>query len=402
MPTFAYTARAKKGQSQKGVRMANDQGALAKELALDGLFLITAQEVKGSEERKAVGGARIKRKDLVAFLLHLASYLESGVPILSALQDYNEPDKPKVNAAVEDLRRRVEGGASLSEAMALHPDLFTSLQVSMVRAGEATGRMDESLHEVIKLVEWEDQFMTQVKQASTYPLIVLGLIGSIILAVSILALPGVLKLLKEFNVPLPLVTRVFIVIGEFMTGWGLLLFPSPFLFFFGMKAALRKPAFRLAWDTKLLTVPVLGVLVTKLSLSRFANFFAAQYRAGIPIVQVLRECEGVTGNARLGLCVRQIREGVESGGGLAEMAQKVGYFPRLVIRMLAIGEEAGNLEQTLGKVSKYFDSEVNFAVKRIFQLMEPALMVFLAAILIFVAAAILLPIYTMIGGINAS
>jgi len=152
----------------------------------------------------------------------------------------------------------------------------------------------------------------------------------------------------------------------------------------------------------LLKLPVIGTLATKMALSRFANFFAAQYRAGIPIVQILHECEGITGNARLGLCVRQIREGVERGERLAIMAANVGYFPKLVVRMLAIGEEAGNLEQTLNKVCVYFDAEVQAAIKRIFQLLEPALMVLLAGILIFVASAILLPIYTMIGGINAS
>jgi type II secretory pathway component PulF len=332
----------------------------------------------------------------------VASYIEAGVSLLAALQDYREPDKPRLDAAVQDLRRRIEGGSSLSEAMEAHPSLFRPLQVSMVRAGETTGRLDEALHEVIKLVEWEENFSAQVKQASTYPLIVLGLIGLIILVVSIFALPAIIKLLREFNVPLPLVTRVFMFLSEFMVTWGWVVVLLPVLAYFGLQAALKGEAFRLWWDTRLLKLPLIGVLATKIALSRFANFFAAQYRAGIPIVKVLQECEGITGNARLGLCVRQIREGVEGGQRLADMAERVGYFPRLVVRMLAIGEEAGNLEQTLGKVSTYFDAEVNTAVKRIFQLMEPALMILLAGILIFVAAAILLPIYTMIGGINAS
>jgi len=402
MASFEYTARQRSGKSEKGVRTASDQGALAAELAAEGLFLIKAQVVSGAAQQHAVGRAKLKRKELVAFLLHLASYIEAGVPLLAALQDYREPDKPKLDAAVQDLRRRIEGGSSLSEAMEAHPSLFRSLQVSMVRAGETTGRLDEALHEVIKLVEWEETFSAQVKQASTYPLIVLGLIGLIILVVSIFALPAIIKLLREFNVPLPLVTRIFMFLSEFMVSWGWAVVLIPVLGFFGLKTALKGEAFRLWWDTRILKLPVIGVLATKIALSRFANFFAAQYRAGIPIVKVLRECEGVTGNARLGLCVRQIREGVEGGQRLADMAESVGYFPRLVVRMLAIGEEAGNLEQTLGKVSTYFDAEVNASVKRIFQLMEPALMIFLAGILIFVASAILLPIYTMIGGINAS
>lgn len=402
MATFEYQVRNRSGKTLKGLRVASDQGALAAQLAAEGLFLIKAQALAQSREKHGAGRLRFTRKELASFLLHLASYVESGVPLLAALQDYREPDKPKLDAAVQDLRRRIEGGSSLSEAMEAYPSLFKPIQVSMVRAGESTGRLDDAIHEVIKLVEWEENFAAQVKQASTYPLIVLGLIGLIIMAVSVFALPAIMKLLREFNVPLPLVTRIFMGMGQFMIHFGWLVVLLPVSIYVGIKLGLRRPAFRLWWDTRLLHLPVLGILITKISLSRFANFFAAQYRAGIPIVQVLRECETVTGNARLGLCVREIREGVERGESLAHMAGSVGYFPRLVVRMLGIGEEAGNLEQTLGKVCVYFDAEVNAAVKRIFQLLEPALMVLLACILVFVAAAILLPIYTMIGGINAS
>lgn len=402
MATFEFTARTRAGKTQKGIRTASDQALLAVELSSEGLFLLKAQALSQSKESHGKGRLRFTRKELASFLLHLASYVESGVPLLAALQDYREPDKPKLDAAVQDLRRRIEGGSSLSEAMEAYPSLFKPIQVSMVRAGETTGRLDEAIREVIKLVEWEEAFSAQVKQASTYPMIVLGLIGLIILAVSLFALPAILKLMRDFNIPLPLVTRIFMVLGDFMIRFGWLVVLAPFALYLALKSALRKPAFRLWWDTRLLHLPVVGILVTKIALSRFANFFAAQYRAGIPIVQVLRECEGVTGNARLGLCVRHIREGVERGESLAAMAASVGYFPRLVVRMLGIGEEAGNLEQTLNKVCVYFDAEVNASVKRIFQLMEPMLMVMLAAILVFVAAAILLPIYTMIGGINAS
>lgn len=401
MITFEFSARGRDGRTVNGIRGAVDERALAADLAQERLFLIKAREQRTRARAQGAKG-RFKRKELASFLLHVASYLEAGVPMMAALQDYREPEKPELDAAVQDLRRLLEGGASFSEAMDAYPNLFRPLHVSMVRAGERSGRLDESLREVIKLVEWEEAFTSQVKQASTYPLIVLTLIGLIILVVSLFALPAILKLLRDFNVALPLVTRIFMGIGDFIVQWGLAVVLIPVGFYLGLKAALRREDFRLWWDTRLLRLPVIGVLVTKMALSRFANFFAAQYRSGIPILQLLRECEGVTGNARLGLCVRQIREGVERGERLAVMAASIGYFPQLVVRMLAIGEEAGNLEQTMGKVCTYFDAEVQAAVKRIFQLLEPALMVFLAGILIFVAAAILLPIYTMIGGVNAS
>ncbi|HET8714419.1 MAG TPA: type II secretion system F family protein [Holophagaceae bacterium] len=401
MPQFSFQARTLDGKMLRGARAAESEAALAKELLAESALLVKAQPA--SELRPRLRGrARFKRKELAAFMVHLASYIEGGVPILAALQDYRIPERPALDAAVKEIRRRIEGGATLSDALEAQPGLFEPLQVSMIRAGEGSGKLDEALLEVVKLVEWEEDFAGQVKQASTYPLIVLGMIGLIVVVVSIFALPGILKLLEEFHVPLPLPTRIFMALGGFLAAWGWLVVLAPTAAVLLFRQALKRPAVRLWWDTRVLAMPVAGPLATKLGMSRFAAFFAAQYRAGVPIIQLLRECEGVTGNARLGVSVRAIREGVESGERIATMAATVGHFPPLVVRMLAIGEETGQLERTLGKVSSYFDAEVRAEVKRFFQLLEPALLVVLAAIVIFVAVSILLPIYTLIGGISGT
>lgn len=399
MPTFTFMAKASDGQVVRGMRMSSNEATLARELAMESLFLVKAESGQ-AVRTKSFRGPRLKRKELVAFLLHVGSYVEAGVPLLAALEDYRLPDQPEVDAAIQDLRRRIEGGSTFSEAMDAYPTLFTKLHSSMVRAGESTGRLDDAIREVVKLVEWEEDFVSQVKQASTYPLIVLAIVGLVILVVSTFALPIIIKLLKELNVPLPLPSRIFIAFGELAGSWGWLVLLVIIVGFVSFRLALRKPAVRLWWDTLILRLPLVGPLATKLALSRFSTFFAAQYRAGIPIIQVLKDCQEVTGNARLGECVRQIREGIEAGSRLAVMASRVGYFPALVVRMLAIGEEAGNLELTLGKVSTYFDAEVRAGIRRFFQLLEPMLMVTLAGVVLFVAVSILLPIYTLIGNIN--
>jgi type II secretory pathway component PulF len=402
MPSFAYRARARNGKTIRGIQVASDQAALARELAQTGHFLVAAELSQGEGQRFTFGSPKLKRKELIAFFLHIGSYVEAGVPLLAALEDYRVPEKPAVDAAIQDIRRRIEGGSTLSESLEAYPSLFKPLQVSMIRAGEGSGRLDESIREVVRLVEWEEEFNGLVKQAATYPMIVLGLVALVVLIVSTFALPVILKMLQELNVPMPLPTRIFIVLGQGIASWGWLLAILAVAGYFAFKVALRKPDFRLWWDTRLLHMPLLGALITRMGLSRFATFFAGQYRAGIPIVQLLRECQDVTGNARLGLCVRRIREGVEAGERLAVMAASVGYFPALVVRMLAIGEEAGNLEATLGKVSTYFDAEVRSGIKRFFQLLEPIILVVLACVIVFVAVSILLPIYTLIGSVNAT
>ena len=401
MPTFTFKAKGSDGRVVRGTRICNSELALAHELAQESLFLVNV-EAGQSVQARSMRGPRLKRKELIAFLLHVGSYVEAGVPLLSALEDYRLPENEEVDRAIQDIRRRIEGGSTFSDSMEAYPSLFSKLHSSMVRAGESTGRLDDAIREVVKLVEWEEDFTGQVKQASTYPLVVLSIVALVVLVVSTFALPVITKLLKELNVPLPLPTRIFIGLGGFAASWGWLVGILLIGGVVSFRMALRKPEVRLWWDTQVLGLPLIGDLATKLALSRFATFFAAQYRAGIPIVQVLRECQGITGNARLGLCVRKIREGVESGARLAVMAASVGYFPALVIRMLAIGEEAGNLELTLGKVSTYFDAEVRAGIKRFFQLLEPLMMVMLAGVVLFIAISILLPIYTLIGNINAT
>ena len=399
---FSYVARTLEGTRALGIRTAEGESALAAELARESLFLVQAY-IARETSLEQFGAPKIKRKELVAFFLHLGSYVEAGVPLMAALSDYREEGKPDFNSALADIRRRVEGGSSLSEAFDAYPTLFQPMLVSMIRAGETSGRLDEAIREVVKLVEWEDQFAGQVKQAGTYPLIVLGVVAIVVLLVSIFALPPVLKMLIDFHVPLPLVTRIFILVGQTLATWGWALLLVPILLLAGFKTMLkRRRDFRLWWHTRLLHLPLIGTLLTKLGLSRFATFFAAQYRSGLPILQILRECASITGNDRLGWCVRKMREGVEGGERLGVMAKQVGYFPPLVVRMFTIGEEAGNLEVTLSKVATYFDAEVQAGLKRFFQLLEPVLLISLASIVVFVAVSILLPIYSLIGGINAA
>ena len=398
MPTFAFSARSSAGKPVKGRRMVSSEGALELELAGDGLFLIEAHPVTPAPQAKA--RVKLKDKDLATFLLHLASYLEVGLPLLIALKDYRDPERPRLEAAVMDMAERMAEGASLSAIMAAYPGLFQPMHVAMVRAGEATGRLDQAIRALIRLAEWEAGLRAQIRQAATYPLILLSLMSLIILLVCVYSLPPILKLLEDFHIALPLATRAFLGTGRWLKHYGWVLAVAPPALGYGIRLLLRRPDWRLRWDTAKLSLPVAGRLVTRLALSRFAHFFAGQYRAGIPMIQALRNSEEVTGNARLGHCIRLIRDGVEQGERLAAMAARVGYFPPLVIRLLIIGEETGHLDETLDKAAGYFDGEVAEGVRLAFQVLEPLIKVVLACLLVFVALAVLLPLYTLVGGIN--
>ncbi|MDR3672445.1 MAG: type II secretion system F family protein [Holophaga sp.] len=398
MPTFAYTARSSAGKTRKGSRLGANEGALALELAAEGLFLVRAEPVVPAAQDP--GRLRLKPKELATFLLHLSTYLEAGIPLLLAFQDYRDPEHPRLEAAVLDMGARLYQGAALSGIMEAYPNLFLPVHVAMVRAGETTGRLEQALRSVIRLVEWNAGLRAQVRKAATYPLILAAVLTLIILLVCAFSLPPILTLLEDLGIPLPLVTRIFLAVGHGLARHGWLLATLPAAAFFVLRQALRRPAFRLRWDAALLALPVAGGLILRMALSRFAHVFAAQCRAGIPIIQALANSEGVTGNTRLGLAIRGIRQGVEQGGRLAACAAREGHFPQLVLRMLAIGEETGKLEETLERSAGYFDAEVAQKVDLCFQVLDPVIKILMACLLVFVAIAVLLPLYLLIGGIN--
>jgi type IV pilus assembly protein PilC len=398
VPTFAFVARGSAGQTRKGSRVGASEAALALELAAEGLFLVRAEAVTpaAQDPRKL----KLKPKELATLLLHLAAYLEAGIPLLLAFQDYRDPGRPRLEAAVRDMAARLFQGAALSEIMAAYPNLFLPVHVGMVRAGEATGRLEQALRAVIRLVEWNAGLRAQVRRATTYPLVLVAVLTLIILLVCAFSLPPILTLLEELGIPLPLVTRIFLALGRGLGRYGWLLAALPAAGWFGLRQGLRQPAFRLRWDTALLALPVAGGLALRMALSRFAHVFAAQCRAGIPIVQALGNSEAVTGNARVGLAIRGIRQGVEQGGRLAACAAREGCFPQLVLRMLAIGEETGKLEETLERTAGHFDAEVAQGIELCFQVLDPVVKILMAGLLVFVAVAVLLPLYLLIGGIN--
>jgi type II secretory pathway component PulF len=397
MPAFAFTARSGAGRPVKGLRLAESEAALAPALAAEGLFLVRAEPA--APPRRAPAG-RHRPRDLQLLVLHLAAYLEAGIPLLAALQDFRDPARPRLEAAAVDLAARLGEGQSLSRGMAAHPGLFRPVHVAMVRAGEASGRLDQALRSVLKLAERQDALRARVRKAAVHPLLVLGLLAVIVLLVCAFSLPNILRLLEEAGVPLPWVTRVFLALGRGLKGYGLAVLAALVLGRAGAALALRRPRPRLAWDTALLRLPVAGPLAAGLALARFAHALAALVRSGLPLVQALDHAAAVTGNARLALAVAQVRQGVEQGRGLAASAARTGRFPHLVVRLMAIGEQSGTLEETLDRAAVHLQGQAEARAELVFQVLDPVLKVALGLLLVFVATAVLLPLYLMIGSLN--
>lgn len=402
MPNFSYKARGSAGNLVKGVMVAEDEDRLAVALKGRELYLIEAKEKKEKKEKRErealfVWGS-VRHRDVIDFTSHLAAVLSAGIPILQGLQDLeNHTKNRKLRQIIKKLREDIYGGSSLSAALSRFPKVFSSGYVNMVKVGEASGNVDMILKELTKFLEWQQELVGDVKKASAYPLMIFVAIAILMTVLFAFSFPRITKILLQMKVPLPLITRVVIgVSGFFQHNWWLM-FSGLALIIVGLKVAGRSPKGRFWIDKVKLRLPVVGDLACKIALSRFAHHLAVMWRAGIDVLQALTLVEGVVGNAVIARAIARAREEVSAGGRLSESLQKSKEFSPLVIRMISIAEMTGNMEEGLARVSQYYDREVPTTIKKIFSIIEPLTIVFLAFMILAVALSLYLPLYTALG-----
>lgn len=400
MPIFSYYARDPEGRSVKGEIEAVDEKHLLETLSSQNLFVIEAKPVKARRRKKSFAG--IKRRDLILFTTHMATSLEAGIPLVTALKDFTEDTtNPRFRKILEDIIAQLNAGASFSSALERYPRAFPEVYVNIIRAGEATGNLDKALKDLLSFLEWQEELRRQIIQASIYPAIIITLVIGVITLLMTVTLPKITKILLSFNVELPAITKGLIAVSTWF---------SKYWFFIPLFLALFYAVYyvsynysekgRFFWDYVKLSIPVFGTVQKKLALSRFAHYFTALYRAGIGIIQILSVLENVVGNAVVAQGVARIRNRIIAGESISEAMKKERVFPHLVIRMMAVGEETGNMEDTLHKVSEYYDREVPAAIRRFFSFLEPAIIIMLGGVVLLIALSIFLPIYKLTSSIT--
>jgi type IV pilus assembly protein PilC len=399
MPVFRYNARSETGVDSAGVLLAPNEEVLYQILRGQGLFLLSSREHHGrslSHER-----LRISPKQLLVFTIHIATFQESGIPLVQALRALaQESASLKFHTMIEGLINRISGGTTFSEALAQYPKIFDQHYVQMVATGEASGQLDARLIELVTYLEWRQEIRSQVKQSSTYPLVITGLLFLVITLLMTFTLPKFITLLEGFNVPLPLPTRIVIALSDIFSNYWFLLpvLPAvPYLFYWIMK---RTQQGRLTLDRWKLKLPLFGSLQKKIALSRFAHHFSSLHVAGIDTPEALRIVEELVGNLAISTVIQWIRHEVSTGKSLSQLLSRSGEFPSFVVQMFAAGEESGNMEGTLKKVSQYYDREIPIAIKRAFTLIEPLILVLMGGLVLFIALSVLLPIYEFGTSIN--
>ncbi len=399
MPYYQYKARDGRGKEIKGVIIAENEVALSLILERMNLFLVKAKEVK--KERESLRPVGIRRRELITFTIHLSTSLEAGIPIITAIRDFAEStENLKFREVLRDIIKQLEAGAFLSDAMSRYPRVFSELYVNILRAGEATGNLDMVLKDLIKFLEWQEELASQVKQASIYPSFVITLIIFVIVIMMTFTLPKFFPILKGFNVELPLPTKIIMGVSTFILRFWFVILGFILIFILTFILTNKTPEGKKFWDRVKLSLPIFGNLNKKIALSRFSHYLSILYKAGIGIVQALYIVEKIVGNTIIAEEIRNIREGIVRGESLSEGLKKSRHFPPLVNRMIEVGEETGKLDESLNKVSEYYDREVPAAIRRFFAILEPTMIVLLGGMVLFMALSIFLPMYKLTSSIG--
>ncbi|MCI0343629.1 MAG: type II secretion system F family protein [Planctomycetales bacterium] len=396
MQTFSYIARrAASGERVEGQLSADTERAALE--ALDRMELLPVEVAPAAGGAVGAGGRRrVSRGELTLVFRQLADLLRVGVPITRALQTLGgEGKRGEVGRLLDEIRADVTGGKPLSEAMARHPRAFDPLAIGIVRAGEAGGFLDEALSRISTFRERDEALRSRIRAALTYPAFLCVLGVGVVTYLMVFFIPRFTQIFKDMGKGLPGPTKVLIGVSDALATHGLLILAGLVVGGFLAGRALRTDAGRAWRDRTLLRVPGLGPMLRKTALSRFCRVLGTLLKSGVPILDALAIARDAVGNAVVAGAVEKATEGVREGRPLAGPLAASPVFPRTLVDMVEVGEEAGNLEIVLVDAAEVYDGEVDRAVKVFLSLLEPVLLVLMGALVGFIVIAMLLPIFTL-------
>ncbi len=408
MAMYAFKGVAPSGKSVSGVRDAESPKALRQVLRKDGIHVMSFELSRGGKLAKEhnarkgglsrdvdlgglIGG--VKKTEIAAFTRQMATLVKAGIPLADALGALVEQiQNMRFKAPVSEVRAAVNEGSALADALGKHPKLFDELYVSMVRAGEVAGNLDEVLSRLADFLEGSQKLKSKVQSAMIYPLVMVA-VGTLIMALLMVkVIPNITSMFKQQGKTLPINTRMLIASSDFFRNWWWALG-------FGLIAAIvlfvnwtRGKEGRRVWDAFALRLPVVGELVRTINVSRFARTLGTMLEAGVPMLRALDTAKQIVGNVLIQQAIEDAKRAVTEGESLAQTLKKSGHFPPTMIHMVAVGEKAGQLEQMLARIAETYESEVDTKLSRLTALLEPLMLVVMGGAVAFIVFSILQPI----------
>lgn len=405
MPTYAYRGRDSSLSPVSGTIEAESPAMVVQELVARGVVVTDvdtpraaarAGEVAQPPWWQRIGAGAITDIDLILFSRQMNTLQRSNVPILRALAGLQESAaNPRFAEVLADIRSSLEQGRELSVATARHPRVFSTFYVAMVRVGEVSGRLAEVFQRLFIHLEFERDVREQIKAAMRYPLFVLIAAAIALVVLNIFVIPVFAGVFGTLNARLPLMTRLLIGISEWTVRWWPALAVGAAAAVFAVRAALRSTGGRYWWDRQKLRLPIVGDVVLKATLARFARSFALASQSGIPVLQALTVVARTVENAYVARAIEDMRAGVERGESLLRCAAASGVFTPVVLQMIAVGEETGEIDALLTEIAGMYERETAYAIKGLSVKVEPILLLLIAILVLVLALGIFMPMWSL-------
>ena len=399
MPLYTYKAVDSVGHSVVGRIDALNIVDLEMRLRRMELDLIKGELIAN---RSLFGASGVPRREIIHFCFHLEQLARAGVPILEGLSDLRDSlEHPRFREVVASLIESIEGGQTLSQAMEGQSKVFNKVFVSLIRAGEATGRLSEVLRSLTDSLKWEDELASQTKKIVMYPAFVGTIVLSATFFLMVYMVPQLKQFVKNMGQVLPMQTKILFFVSDLLVSYWYVVLLAPILLILGLKIMLNtNPVARVRFDGIKLRLPLIGDILRKIILSRFANTFALLYASGIPILESIRTTQDVVGNLVVRRGLERVEQLIGEGQNVTAAFHSTGFFPPLVIRMLRVGESTGALDEALINVSYFYNRDVKESVEKVQQLIEPLLTVVLGCLLGWIMLSVLGPVYDVISKIK--
>lgn len=405
MPKYAYKALNKEGKQVFGVVQADSQALAINDIRSLNLYPTNIREATRADERRAARKKRgldelyfggVKTKELVVMTRQLSTLIDAGLPLLRSLNVLITQLKPsKLRDILREIFADIQSGSTFAEGLAKHPKQFDRLYVNMVRAGEVGGMLEVVLQRIATFMERREALKRRVKGALIYPIAVILIATAIVCFLLIKVVPVFADIFKEFGGELPAPTRVLMAAGDVMFyKWWLMLSIVCWIII-GIKVLSKSKTVKRVFDRVILKVPLIGDLITKVSVARFARTLGTLITSGVPILQALKITRDTISNEVVQNAVDMVHESVKEGDTIAAPLDKSKVFPPMVVNMIDVGEETGSLDAMLMKVADIYDNEVEVAVEAMLSLLEPAIIIVLGGIIGFIVVSLYLPIFTL-------
>ncbi len=402
MTAFAWKGRNGRGELVEGVIDADDDAAVADQLLATGVSPVSiaakahAIGAATGNAWQALRAAPVTTEDVLMFSRQMFTLQRAGVPILRALAGLQaSTPKAALVALLADLRASLDQGRELATAMGRHPTVFDGFYLAMIRVGEMTGRLTESFERLASHLEFELDVRARVKQALRYPTMVLVAIAIAMVVVNVFVIPTFATVFAGFKAELPFMTRVLLGFSSFTVRWWPLLLTAGVGAVFSVRAYVATPEGRYKWDRLKLRLPIAGPIIMKATLARFARSFAMASRSGVPITRAMTVVSQTVDNAWMGQRIEQMRDAVERGESITRCATAAGFFTPIVLQMIAVGEETGELDSLLIEIAQMYERETDFAIKGLSSAIEPVLLTVIGAMVLVLALGVFLPLWNL-------